>query len=85
MAASITDNNNTARIKCHQTAIIDTELRIRHGVSLTLRNLGWHLTEQAMGEPLLGSPLLTSARYELHATFWPPRQQNTQDLWMLQV
>lgn len=37
---------------------MNTELHIRHGTALTLRNVRWLVTDQTVGEPLLGRPVL---------------------------
>lgn len=57
MAAALL-NGKQAEIKSRRVANIDTSLHIRHGTSLTLRNLQWTITDQTVGEPLLGGPVL---------------------------
>jgi len=57
MAAELPDGNK-AEILCRRVATIDTELHIRHGTALMLRNLRWNITDQRVGEPLLGGPML---------------------------
>jgi len=46
-----------AEIVCSRIAKIDTELHIRHGTVLVLCLLSWLVTDQTLGEPLLGRPI----------------------------
>lgn len=45
-------------LKCDRTAVIDVALHIRLGTALILGDVQWLITDQQVGEPLLGSPLL---------------------------
>lgn len=45
-------------VACDKMAVMTVELIVRHGKSLTLRNLPWYVTSQKMEEPLLGRPVL---------------------------
>lgn len=57
MAAALPDGK-AAEIKCSRVATIATSLKIRYGKSLTRRNLQWTVTDQRVGDPLLGGPML---------------------------
>lgn len=57
MAANL-DDGKSARISCTRRAVMDTELHIRHGKTLVLKNLKWMVTDQQVDEPLLGRPVL---------------------------
>lgn len=57
MAAYLPDGNQ-ASITCIKVLTVDTELHIRHGPALTLRGVRWLITDQTVGEPLLGRPVL---------------------------
>jgi len=57
MAASL-PNGKPASLICDKAVVIDTELHIRHGSALILRGVRWLVTNQSVGEPLLGRPLL---------------------------
>ena len=57
MAADL-PNGKRASITCDQVVTVDTELHIRHGSALVLRGVRWLVTDQAVGDPLLGRPLL---------------------------
>lgn len=57
MAAAL-PNGERACLTCDNAVSIDTELKIRHGAALVLRNLNWLVTEQPVAEPLIGRPLL---------------------------
>lgn len=57
MAASL-ENGKPATLTCTKTTTMDVELHIRHGTALILRGVQWLITDQAVGEPLLGRPLL---------------------------
>ncbi len=37
---------------------MNVHMHIIHGTALTLRNVTWYVTKQAMDEPLLGLPVL---------------------------
>lgn len=56
--AAMTKDGQDAQIVCDRAVSVNTELHIRHGSSLMLRNLRWLLTPQKLAEPLLGRPLL---------------------------
>lgn len=47
LAASL-PNGKKAEISCKKIATIDTELNIRHGTALILRNLRWVITDQSV-------------------------------------
>ncbi|CAN8075453.1 unnamed protein product, partial [Agarophyton chilense] len=51
-------------IECTHAATIDTELHIRHGSALVLRNLRWLVTPQIVDEPLLSRPLLGALGFD---------------------
>lgn len=57
MAASL-PNGDAAPPICTKVLTIDTELHIRHGSALTLRRVRWLVTDQTVGELLLGRPVL---------------------------
>lgn len=57
MAASL-PNGEPASLMCDKAVVVDTELHIRHGSALVLRGVRWLVTNQSVGEPLLGRPLL---------------------------
>ena len=57
MAANLPDGKPAA-LTCKQVVTVDTELHIRHGSALTLRGVRWLVTNQAVGDPLLGRPIL---------------------------
>lgn len=57
MAASLPDGKPSFLL-CNEVITIDVELHIRHGSALTLRGVRWLVTDQAVGEPLLGRPVL---------------------------
>lgn len=42
---------------CKKEAVIDADLKIRHGSSLLLRNVSWLVTDQQVETPLLGRPI----------------------------
>lgn len=65
MAAKNPDGTPTI-ITCTHSATIDTELHIRHGSALVLRNLRWLITPQAVDEPLLSRPLLEALGFDCH-------------------
>lgn len=52
------ENGESAGMTCDSSVSIETELNIRHGGALVLRNLIWLFTDHLMAEPLIGSPLL---------------------------
>ena len=47
-----------ATLTFKQVVTVDTELYIRHGTALTLRGMKWLVTDQTVGDPLLGRPVL---------------------------
>lgn len=57
MAACDVKGNKTKLVFLKQDRL-DTELHIRHGSSLLLRNLVWLVTERYVTTPLLGRPIL---------------------------
>lgn len=57
MGAATTDGNR-AILTCARTLSVHTELQIRHGSALVLRNLKWLVTNQPVADPLLGRPVL---------------------------
>ena len=57
MAAKLSDGKSAA-LTCKQIVTVDTELHIRHGSALTLRGVRWLVTDQTVGDPLMGRPLL---------------------------
>lgn len=65
MAASNPDGSKTT-ISCDQAVTIDTQLHIRNRSALVLRGLRWLVTPQALGEPLLGRPVLEALGLECH-------------------
>lgn len=65
MAAKNLDGSLTT-ITCTHAATIDTELHIRHGSALVLRNLRWLITPQVVDEPLLSRPLLEALGFDCH-------------------
>jgi len=65
MAANNPDGSETA-ISCDQAVTLDTQLHIRHGSALILRGLRWLVTSQAVGEPLLGRPVLEALGLDCH-------------------
>ena len=56
--AACTPDGKRAKLVCTRALIVDAELHIRHGTALVLRGVRWLVTDQAVGEPLLGRPLL---------------------------
>ncbi|CAN8061403.1 unnamed protein product [Agarophyton chilense] len=63
MAAKNPDGSHTI-IECTHAATIDTELHIRHGSTLVLRNLRWLVTPQIVDEPLLSRRLLEALGFD---------------------
>lgn len=57
VAANLPDGN-PASLTCSKIVTVDTKLHIRHGTALTLRGVRWLVTDQAVGDPLLGRPVL---------------------------
>lgn len=57
MAAANADGERE-RLICKGMVSMDTELHIRHGSSLRLRNLKWLVTEQRVFDPFMGLPVL---------------------------
>lgn len=57
MAAANADGAS-AKLVCTKSVSVDTELHIRHGTTLRLRNLKWLVTDQRVSDPLLGRPIL---------------------------
>lgn len=57
MAANLPDGK-PASLVCSKVIIVDTEFQIRHGTALPLRDVRWLVTAQAVGDPLLGRPIL---------------------------
>lgn len=51
-------NGDAAQLVCNHTVSLNVELQIRHGTSLILRRGNWLVTDQEVGEPLKGRPLL---------------------------
>lgn len=51
-------NGNPAELVITREITVDVELHIRHGTSLILRNVRWLVTDQLVGESLLGRPIL---------------------------
>lgn len=58
LLAATDENGDHPRLMCKKAITVDMLWHIRHGNSLTLRGVRWFVTEQAVGEPLLGRPLL---------------------------
>lgn len=56
IAAHVPDRKRVELV-CKIEAVIDTELHIRHGSSLLLRNVSWLITDQHVETPLLGRPI----------------------------
>lgn len=56
--AAVNADGASARLTCKHSVSIDTELHIRHGSTLRLRNLKWLVTDQRVTDPLLGRPIL---------------------------
>lgn len=57
MAANL-PNGKRASLTCKKAVTVDTELHIRHGTALTLRGVRWLVTDQLVGDPILGRPVL---------------------------
>ena len=57
MAASTPDGKR-AKLVCTRALVVDAELHIRHGTAIVLRGVRWLVTDQAVGGPPLGRPLL---------------------------
>ncbi len=51
-------NGKRAVVVCRRTVVCDVELRIRHGSTLTLRNVRWVIPDQHAEHVLLGRQLL---------------------------
>ncbi|MEM1369510.1 MAG: hypothetical protein AAGG02_16175 [Cyanobacteria bacterium P01_H01_bin.15] len=56
--AALLEDGTQAVIKCTHTLTMNIELNIRHGTALMLRGVKWLVTNQEVGEPLIGRPLL---------------------------
>ena len=56
--AACTPDGKRAKLVCTRALVVDAELHIRHRTALVLRGVRWLVTDQAVGEPLLGRPLL---------------------------
>lgn len=56
-AASL-PNGQRASLICSKVATVDTELHVWHWTALILRMVRWLVTNQMVGEPLLGRPVL---------------------------
>lgn len=63
MAAKNQDGS-LIKIICTHAVAIDTELHIRNGSALILRNLRWLVTQQVVDELLLRRPLLEALAFE---------------------
>lgn len=50
-------NGEKAQLIRRKTACVDTELQIRYGSSLLVRNLSWLITDQSVTKPLPGRPI----------------------------
>lgn len=51
-------NGRTASLTRGKVVIVETEIHIRYGTALTLLWVRWLVTDQNVGEPLLGIPVL---------------------------
>lgn len=51
-------DGSPASLTSTSTATTDIKLHIRHGATVVLRGVQWTVTDQCVGEPLLGRPLL---------------------------
>ena len=56
--AACTPDGKRAKLVCTRALIVDAELHIRHGTALLLRCVRRLVTDQAVGDPLLGRPIL---------------------------
>lgn len=56
--AAVNADGGRAKLICTKTVSIDTEIHIRHGCMLRLRNLKWIVTEQRVCDQLIGRPVL---------------------------
>lgn len=66
--AACTADGKKASITFKKAVIVDTELHIRHGSALVLRGTRWLVTDQTVGEPLLGRPILEALRLNARKT-----------------
>ena len=57
MAGKLPDGK-AATLTFKKAVVVDVELHIRHGTALTLWGVRWLVTDQIVGDPLLGRPLL---------------------------
>ncbi len=60
--AACNPGGKRAKLVCTGSLVLDAELHIRHGTDLTLRGIRWIVTDQTVGEPLLGRPLIEALR-----------------------
>ena len=74
------------QIKYHSELTADTDIHVRHGSSLRIRNLRWLVTKKRLAEPLLGCPLLEALSLDT-CKFWRPLPKSTvgwstQQIWI---
>jgi hypothetical protein len=58
LAASTSGAGDEIFVECDTLAILTTSLHIRHGSTLTIRNVSWYVAKQQVPEALLGRPIL---------------------------
>ena len=56
--AACTPDGKRAKLVCTRALVVGAELHIRHGTAVVLCDVRWLVTDQVVGEPLLGRPLL---------------------------
>lgn len=64
--ADTSSNGFATKISCNQAVTIDKQLHIHHGSAIILRGLIWLVIPQALGEPLLGRPVLEALGLDCH-------------------
>lgn len=58
MAVQTSTEDKPIYVECDRSVTTTTELHIRHGTSLSLRNVTWLVAKQPTAEPLLNRPVL---------------------------
>lgn len=71
-----TKDGEDAQLVWNRAIPLYTELQIRHGSSIMIRNLRWLLTAQKLAEQHLGRPLLEELRLNTRELLEAVRQLN---------
>ena len=58
LAAVTSADGRELFLECDKVAVMNIKLLIRHGTTLTLRNVPWYVATGYVAEPLLGRPIL---------------------------